>query len=88
MGTKINSQQAPVQWLRKITKAKLNLFIPIFLLKQWEKREKGKFGQFWASLGNFVQVWESLGKLRQVRTRQHIRKMGEKAKRIRKGKKF
>ena len=42
-----------------------------------EKEGKGKFGQFWASLG----------KLGQVRTRQQIRKRGENAERIRKGNK-
>ena len=65
-----------------------SFFIPIFLLKQWEKRGKGKFGQFWASLDKFGQVWASLGKFGQVRTRQQIRKMGEKAEMIRKGKKI
>ena len=46
----------------------------------------GKEGkrEIWTSLGKFGQVCASLGKLRQVRTRQQIRKMGEKAERIRK----
>ena len=48
----------------------------------------GKFGQFLAILCKFGQVWASLGKLGQVRTRQQIRKMGEKAERIRKGEKI
>ena len=43
-----------------------SFFIPIFLLKQWEKRGKVKFGQFWASLDNFGQVCASLGKFEQV----------------------
>ena len=38
-------------------------------------------------MDNFGQVWASLGKLGQVRTRQQIRKIGEKAERIRKGNK-
>ena len=59
MGSKANFQQAPVHWPREITKAKLSqaksFFIHIFLLKQWKKRGKGKFGQFLASLGKFGQ---------------------------------
>ena len=39
-----------------------SFFIPIFLLKQWEKRGKGKFGHVWASLDNLGQVWASQGK--------------------------
>ena len=70
MGSKVNSQQAPVQWLREITKAKLNPFLfPSFYLNNGKRGEKGnldKFGQFRASLG----------KLGQVRTRQQFRKMG------------
>ena len=70
MGSKANSQQDPVHWPREITKAKLSqaksFFIHIFLLKQWKKRGKGKFGQFLASLGKFGQVWASLGKFGQV----------------------
>ena len=91
MGSKVNSQQAPVKWLREITKAKLNPFLfPSFLLKQWKKRGKGKFGQFWASLaslGKFGQVWAFLFKFGQVRTRQQIRKMGEKGRKSKKRKK-
>ena len=83
MGSKVNSQQAPVHWLREITKAKLSqaksFSIHIFLLKQWKKRVK-----FLTSLGKFEQVWASLDKFGQVGTRQQIRKMGEKAERIRK----
>ena len=48
--------------------------------------QKGK-REIWTILGKFGQVWASLGKLGQVRTRQQIRKRGEKAERIRKGKK-
>ena len=87
MGSKVNSQQAPVHWLREITKAKLSqaksFSIHIFLLKQWKKRVK-----FLTSLGKFEQVWASLGKLGQVSTRQQIIKMGKKAEKIRKGKKI
>ena len=82
MGSKVNSQQAPVQWLREITKAKLNPFLfPSFYLNNGKRGEKGNldnFGQVWTIFGNFVQVWASLGKLGQVRTRQQIRKMGGK----------
>ena len=53
MGSKVNSQQAPVQWLREITKAKLNPFLfPSFYLNNGKRGEKGnldKFGQFRAS---------------------------------------
>ena len=56
MDSKANSQQ---DWLREITKAKLSqaksFFIHIFLLKQWKKSGKGKFGQFLASLGKLGQ---------------------------------
>ena len=84
MGSKVNSQQAPVQWLREITKAKLNPFLfPSFYQNNGKRGEKGNldnFGQVW-------QVWASLGKFEQVRTRQQIRIMGENAERIRKGNK-
>ena len=44
MGSKANSQQAPVHWPREITKAKLSqakpLFIHIFSLKQCKKEGK------------------------------------------------
>ena len=43
-----------------------SFFIPNFLLKQWEKRGKGKFEQFWASLDKFGQVWAFLCKFGQV----------------------
>ena len=60
MGSKVNSQQAPVQWLREITKAKLNPFIfPSFYLNNEKRGEKGNFDKFWqfrASLGKFGQV--------------------------------
>ena len=53
MGSKVNSQQAPVQWLREITKAKLNPFLfPSFYLNNGKRGEKGnldKFGQVRAS---------------------------------------
>ena len=73
MGSKVNSQQAPVQWLREITKAKLNPFLfPSFYLNNGKRGEKGnldKFGQFRASQDKAT-----------------IQKNGrEKAKRIRKG---
>ena len=81
MGSKVNSQQAPVQWLREITKAKLNPFLfPSFYKNNGKRREKGNFD-------NFGQVWTILGKFGQVRTRQQIRKRGENAERIRKGNK-
>ena len=75
MGSKVNSQQAPVQWLREITKAKLNPFLfPSFYLNNGKRGEKGnldKFGQFRASQDKAT-----------------IQKNGgEKAERIRKGKK-
>ena len=80
MGSKVNSQQAPVQWLREITKAKLNPFLfPSFYLNNGKRGEKGnldKFGQFRASLG----------KLGQVRTRQQFRKMGGKGRKNKKRK--
>ena len=80
MGSKVNSQQAPVQWLREITKAKLNPFLfPSFYLNNEKRGEKGnldKFGQFRASLGN----------LGQVRTRQQFRKMGGKGRKNKKRK--
>ena len=76
MGSKVNFQQAPVQWLREITKAKLNPFLfPSFYLNNEKRGEKGnldKFGQFRASLG----------KLGQVRTRQQIRKMEKKGRKF------
>ena len=80
MGSKVNSQQAPVQWHREITKAKLNPFLfPSFYLNNGKRGEKGnldKFGQFRASLGN----------LGQVRTRQQFRKMGGKGRKNKKRK--
>ena len=51
-----------------------SFFIPIFLLKQWKKRGKGKFRKF----------LESLGKLGQIRTRQQIMKMGKKGRKNKK----
>ena len=78
MGSKANSQQAPVDWLWEITNAKLcqakSFFIHIFLLKQLKTRGKGKFGQFLASLGKFGQI----------RTRQEIMKMGKKGRKNKK----
>ena len=72
MGYKVNSQQAPVQWLREITKAKLNPFLyPSFYQNNGKRGQKG-------NLDNFGQV----------RTRQKIRKMGGKQKELEKGKKF
>ena len=66
MGSKVNSQQAPVQWLREITKAKLNPFLyPSFYQNNGKRGQKGNldnFGQFWASLDNFGQVWASQDK--------------------------
>ena len=67
MGSKKNSQQAPVHWPREITKAKLSQVIVLFyshlFIKQWKKRGQkaiwdilGRFGQFWASLDKFRQV--------------------------------
>ena len=68
-----------------------SFFIPNFLLKQWEKRGKGKFEQFWASLDKFGQVWAFLCKFGQVWASQDklgqgnkLEKWGEKAERIRK----
>ena len=62
MGSKVNSQQAPVQWLREITKAKLNPFLfPSFYQNNGKRGEKGNLDIFW-----------------QVRTRQQIIKMGKK----------
>ena len=91
MGSKVNSQQAQVQWLREITKAKLNPFLyPSFYQNNGKRGQKGNldnFGQVWTILGKFGQVRASFGKLGQVRTRQQIRKIGEKAERIRKGNK-
>ena len=59
MGSKVNSQQAPVQWLREITKAKLNPFLyPSFYQNNGKRGQKGNldnFGQFWASLGKLGQ---------------------------------
>ena len=81
MGSKANSQQAPVHWTREITKAKLSqakfFFIHIFLLKNGKRGEKravwailGNFGQVLASWDKFAQVnklnWASLGKFKQV----------------------
>ena len=64
-------QQAPVHWLREITKAKLSqaktFFITSFYKKNEKRGGKDKFGQVWASLGKFGQV----------RTRQENRKMGK-----------
>ena len=57
MGSKVNSQQAPVQWLREITKAKLNPFLYSSFYQNNEKR--GNKG----NLGNFGKVRASLGKL-------------------------
>ena len=45
---------------------------------------KGKFGQVRAILDKFRQLWASLVNLRQVRTRQQIRKMEKEAERLRK----
>ena len=56
MGSKTNSQQAPVHWLGEITKAKLSLAEP---------------SQVLPSLGKSGQVWASLGKLRQIMTYVH-----------------
>ena len=67
-----------MHWPREITKAKLSPFLfTSFYLTMETEGEKG-------NLGKFGQVWTSLGKLGQVGTRQQIRKMGEKAERIRK----
>ena len=69
MGSKVNSQQAPVQWLREITKAKLIPFLfPSFYQNNGKRGKKGNldnFGQVWAILGKSGQVWASLGKLGQ-----------------------
>ena len=54
MGSKTNSQQAPVHWLREITKAKVRQAKPFFIPKNEKIGEKrnldnfflGKFGQF------------------------------------------
>ena len=69
MDSKVNSQQAQVQWLSEITKAKLNPFLfPSFYLNNGKRGEKGnldKFGQFRACLGNLRQFWAIQGKLGQ-----------------------
>ena len=57
MGSKANSQQAPVHWLREITKAQL---IPFSF--PGEKGNLDKFGQVWASQdklgqGNNLEKW-------------------------------
>ena len=99
MGSKVNSQKAPVHQLREITKAKLNPFLyPSFYQNNGKRGQKGNldnFGQFWASLDNFGQVWASLGKFGQVWASQDklgqgnkLEKLGEKAERIEKGKKI
>ena len=49
MGSKTNSQQAPVHWLREITKAKVRQAKPFFIHKK-EKIEKKR------NLDNFGQV--------------------------------
>ena len=59
MGSKVNSQQAPVHWLREITKAKVRQAKPFFIHKNekiGEERNLDNFGQVWASLGKFGQV--------------------------------
>ena len=59
MGSKTNSQQAPVHWLREITKAKVRQAKPFFIHKNekiGEKRHLDNFKQFWASLSKFGQV--------------------------------
>ena len=56
MGSKTNSQQPPVYWLREITKAKMRQAKPFFIHKNekiGEKRKLENFGQFWVILGNF-----------------------------------
>ena len=65
MGSKVNSQQALVQWLSEITKAKLNPFYSHLFIKTMGKEGKRE-------------IRTCLGKLGQVRTRQQIGKMGGK----------
>ena len=55
MGSKTNSQQAPVHRLREITKAKLRQAKPFFIHKNEKNREKDNFGQVWKSLNKFGQ---------------------------------
>ena len=66
IGSKANSQQAPVHWLREITKAKLSSAKPFLLITSFHKTMKigekvnlGKFGQVRAILGKLGQVLAS-----------------------------
>ena len=55
MGSKVNSQPAPVQWLRKITKAKLNPFLfPSFYQNNGKRGEKGNLDNF----GQVKTLWD------------------------------
>ena len=52
MGSKTNSQQAPVHWLREITKAKVRQAKPFFIHKNEKLGEK-------INLDNFIfDKWE------------------------------
>ena len=71
MGSKVFPQQAPVQWLKEITKAKLNPFYTHLFIKTMKKEGKRE-------------IWTILGKLGQGNK---LEKWEEKAERIRKGNK-
>ena len=72
MGSKTNSQQAAVHWLREITKAKVRQAKPFFIPKNEKIGEKRNLDNFF--LGKFGQVWASLTKFGQVRTRKNWKK--------------
>ena len=75
MGSKKNSQQAPVHWPREITKAKLSQVIVLFyshlFIKQWKKRGNR---EIWASWDKLGQVGTSLDKFGQGNKKEKLDK--------------
>ena len=85
MGSETNSQQAPVYWLREITKAKVRQAKPFFIHKNEKiggKRHLDNFRQFWASLSKFGQVQTSQDKAKNQKNGKNRQKEKEKGTKI------